>query len=165
MYAYENLHTIAEIAAAFVGFSTVVAVLGSKTDAFRFYSIRDVATTSLTVLAGALIPLTLRDLVPEEEDLWRISCGAFFVAWVISAYIGIRSYNQNVTPNETLKVLIIGPIATFVGNIVLLWNTVSPTEHIATLYTLCLLALLAFAAVSFIVATFGGVEIETEGDA
>ncbi|NKC00297.1 MAG: hypothetical protein GKR90_17675 [Pseudomonadales bacterium] len=49
----EILHTIAEVAIAFVGFSTVVAALRARNEAsFRIYSIRDVAIVGLIVLVA-----------------------------------------------------------------------------------------------------------------
>jgi hypothetical protein len=58
--AYRDvLLTIAQVAAAFVGFSMVVAAIQSRSShsGARFSAIRDVAEIGLYVIAGALLPI------------------------------------------------------------------------------------------------------------
>ena len=56
---HDLLLTIAEVAAAFVGFSMIVAALRSQPSGgdARFHSVRDVVETGLYVVAAAFLPL------------------------------------------------------------------------------------------------------------
>jgi len=158
MATLDLLQTLAEVSVAFVGFSTVVAVLSSETDAFRFYSIRDVAVVGLLALAASVIPFLLLGYFENSLLAWRLSCLIFSVLWIVSAFFGIRSFRRNVDIANAPKYLNVGPIATVVGIPVLIWNGFFPNDYTSVTYTFVLVGLLAFVGASFLAATFHGRE-------
>ncbi len=75
------LFVVAEVAVAFAGFASIVAVLGQRTtrdhpltDAFR---LRGLLESSLVVVAFSLLPYVLVRISSHELSAWRLgrSCG------------------------------------------------------------------------------------------
>ncbi len=91
------LFVTAEIAAAFVGFASVVAILGQRVtrddpslDAFR---LRGMIQTGLLVVLSALLPYLLHSAGFVGAALWRISSALVSVAGVallIDSFVVIR---------------------------------------------------------------------------
>ena len=85
------LFIVAEIAAAFVGFSSLVAVISSRTDRtpereeFDFYTLRNVLLLSLMAIFFALLPNLLERLSADARLAWRISAAIY--SGVIGLYI------------------------------------------------------------------------------
>ena len=156
--AHEGLlYTIAEVAAAFVGFSLVVGLLsGEPSDRHRFHSIRDVAEVGLTSLGAALLPAAVYAFGLDPETTWRLASGIFFVGWVAAAFVGIRRFFRSGAHREAPRFLVTGPVVTVAGNLLLCWNVLRPGPLAPARYVLALLLLLAFAGLSFISATFHG---------
>jgi hypothetical protein len=150
------LHTIAEISAAFVGFSLVAGLLGAgPADQYRSFSIRDVAEIGLSCLAGALLPSALHALALSPETTWRLASAAFSLAWLGGAFIGIRRFWRSEARDQAPRLLWFGPVAGLVGNLLLWWNVFSP-DLAPGRYVLALLLYLAVAGLSFIAAVFHG---------
>jgi hypothetical protein len=148
------LHTIAEISATFVGFSLVAGVLGAgPADRHRFFSIQDVAEIGLTCLAGALLPSALHALDLSADTIWRIASATLSVAWLTGSLIGLRRFWP--ARLQASRLLIFSPLASVVGNVLLLWNLISPALASGR-YVWALLLYLAVAGISFIAAVFHG---------
>jgi hypothetical protein len=91
------LFVTAEIAAAFVGFASVVAVLGQRAtgddpslDAFR---LRGMIQTGLLVVISALLPYLFHSAGFAGARLWRISSALVLVAgaaFLIDSIVSIR---------------------------------------------------------------------------
>ncbi len=87
----ENLLIVlAEVAAAFVGFSLVVGVLrarsaGSAKEAWGFYSMRDVAEIGLVSVFTSILPLVIHAFGANPEATWRIGSASFLAFGVLSA--------------------------------------------------------------------------------
>ena len=69
------LFTIAQIATAFVGFSTVVRAITPDIDQFliRQRLLMDVAVIGFTVVAGALLPYVIGQWNVSESTTWQVS--------------------------------------------------------------------------------------------
>lgn len=149
------LHTLAEVSIAFVGFSTIVAALRLRNDAaFRIYSIRDVAIVGLIALSASVLPLLLSLFRLDGASVWRIASLVFSMLWIVSAIWGIRTYRQAVSPADAPRFLIVGPLTGIIGNPVLCYNVIVPTENAGALYVFSLFLMLIFVSVSFVAATF-----------
>jgi hypothetical protein len=152
-----TLQTIAEISAAFVGFSLVGGLLGTQSaDRYRFYSIRDVAEVGLSCLLGALIPSAIHAFGSRADVTWRLASGIFLVLWSASASIGISRFWRAGVQRHAPRYLWMGPISGIVGNALLLWSVLLPSASSPARYVLALILLLSFAGVSFIAAVFHG---------
>jgi hypothetical protein len=151
------LQTIAEISAAFVGFSLVGGLLGTgSADRYRFYSIRDVAEVGLSCLLGALLPSAIHAFGMRPEVTWRVASGVFFVLWLAAACIGISRFWRAGVQRHAPRYLWMGPFSGIAGNSLLLWNVIAPSASSPARYVLGLILLLSFAGVSFVAAVFHG---------
>lgn len=86
MGSTDSLHLVAELAVAFAGFASLVAVIGRRQgrddphwDAARLGSMLE---TSLLVIAFSLLPLLPFKAGLSVEFSWRISAGVFAVSGV-----------------------------------------------------------------------------------
>jgi hypothetical protein len=153
----ELLHTVAEVSAAFVGFSLVVGLFSdTSSESYRFYALRDVAIVSLFCLGGALIPSVIHGFDVGTEPTWRLASGAFSVAWIAAALWGIATFRRAVPASQPPRYLWFGPVSAILGNLLLVWNAVFLTRGGSPLYVTALMLLLVFAALSFVAAVFHG---------
>ena len=127
----EVLLTIAEVAAAFVGFSMVVGLLRpeeSDRDA-RFYTIRDVAEIGLIAAAGAFAPVIIELFGLQEAAVWRLSSLGLALAWfagMSSSLLRYRALGRSPFYIGTGPGVGITGFA-LVGQGLLWWNVVSNT--------------------------------------
>jgi len=115
------LFVTAEVAAAFVGFASVVAILGQRVtrddpslDAFR---LRAMLQIGLLVVLSALLPYLLHSAGFVDAALWRISSAvvsAAGVALVIDSMVMVR------------RVVSISPAARWVGRLGLVLVAAAP---------------------------------------
>jgi hypothetical protein len=155
------LVVIAEVAAAFVGFSMVVGLLrpSSAGAALRFYSIRDVAEISLIVVAGALLPLASQLFPVSEAATWRICSALLSIAWLVTFSFAVARFSRVGSLIIRDRNPIWGAVAVSLvscGNVLLWWNVVSPSGPAGGRYVAALLILLAIAGILFMSATFSG---------
>lgn len=150
-----TLHTIAEISAAFVGFSLVGGILGSQTSPrYRFLSVRDVAELGLLGLIGSLAPSALHGFGASLDVTWRAASAIFSALWLGTAYIGISRYLRAGITGETPRFLMVNPILAASGNLLLLWSVVFSGPGAGPRYVVALILLLAIAGFAFIAAVF-----------
>ena len=150
------LHTIAEVSAAFVGFSLVAGVLGAgSADQYRFLSIRDVAEIGLVCLAGSLLPSVLHALSFSPEAAWRLASAVFSIAWLGGAMLGIRRFWRSGVGSQAPRLLWLGPVVAIAGNLLLWWNVLLPAAASGR-YVLALILYLGVSGLSFIAAVFHG---------
>jgi len=154
----EILVTVAEVAAAFVGFSMVVGVLRpeSPDSDIRFSAIRDVAEIGLITVAGSLAPLAVGLFVISEPTLWRICSLGLSMVWLGGVSFGLMRYRKlgvSVFRDDPGWSSAAG-VFIVTGHLLLWWNVVSPTGPAAGRYVIALLALLTVAGVLFVSATF-----------
>lgn len=138
------LATLAEVSAAFVGFSMVAGLLRpTSLDAKRrFYAIRDVAEIGLVVVGGSLAPLALQlfSLFSlSDAALWRL-CS------FILSILNIRDRNR---VWGSIAIVLNG-----IGQVLLWWNVISPTGATSARYVSAPMILLSLAATLFVSAVF-----------
>jgi hypothetical protein len=148
------LFVTAEVAVAFAGFASIVAVLGQRTtrdhpliDAFR---LRGLLECSLVVVAFSLLPYVLVRIAPNELSAWRLSSGLFAVAGgliFLSIFLRRRLVADIPTPlglRTTIFFLYLAPLPPL-----LLISLGVVREAAAGLYLLCLLSYLLAGGVGF----------------
>jgi hypothetical protein len=86
------LELLAEISAAFVGFSMLASVFRANTgdDRVRFAGFRDVAETALLAMLGSVTPLLLHALDWDAERIWRAASGALAALWAVGTVFSMR---------------------------------------------------------------------------
>jgi hypothetical protein len=150
------LTTIAEVSAAFVGFSLVVGVLRSRGPGSveRFLASRDVAEIGLIAVAAAFLPMALYAHGWGLEVCWRVASLGLSAAWLGSLGVAVRRRMREgvATPGPAL----VGVLLTLgvVGNGLLLANTFAPGPGSGARYITALLVFLVLAGILFIIATF-----------
>lgn len=154
------LLTLAEVAAAFVGFSMIVAALRSQPGpaGARFHSVRDVAEIGIYVVAGSLLPLLIHAFELSSAQVWRYSSAVVLVVWLLGfAFAQIR-FRRSEAGFAMLRAWPFWGVASILltgcGNGVLVWNVISPTGRAGPRYLLALVLLLMIAGGLFINATF-----------
>jgi hypothetical protein len=155
----EILVTLAEVSAAFVGFSIVAGLLRpTSSDAqLRFYAIRDVAEIGLVVVGGSLAPLALQLFSVSDTLLWRLCSFILSIAWLSSlsfALARFRKVGALTSPGRNPVWGLFALVLIGTGQILLWWNVVSPIGATSARYVTALLILLGLAAILFINAVF-----------
>lgn len=152
----EFLFVVAEIAAAFVGFSLIVGILRPAEGAVRFLYLRDVAGISLIAIAGSLLPYLLFQFGVRGEPLWRASSGGFSLGWLIGMAYGARAIAAAGSPRWTKAptMFVSQWLINLGGTGLLLWSVLFGGSLSGPRYTLALSLLLAQAGLMFIWAAF-----------
>jgi hypothetical protein len=83
MEQQDTLLTLAEIAATFVGFSTIVVVFRSAGSELQRLYLLDVAVLGLLVTALSVLPVMLADFPLLEPFLWRWGSLLLALTWPI----------------------------------------------------------------------------------
>ena len=159
--ATDLLQTLAEIAAAFIGFSGVVVVFlrsrdqGWKlSDRARFLGM---ISNAFGFLAFALIPFVPLSL--GAEAVWQISSGLFFIFLVVNPIIMGRITAKALSGGD-LNIVFVRVLGagTFVSVLAALANTIGwPWKSGFTLYLVCLLWVLIASALNFFRLVYVGV--------
>jgi hypothetical protein len=157
----DYLFTIAEVAAAFVGFSMVVGALspdrpGSR---FRLVVIHDVAVIGFIVMGGALAPYALAQTTLATGVVWRIASSGLLALWLFGYLTSFRRFRE--AGGSALGEPLLGrPLAVIntgvviIGNGLLLWNVTFPGPGAGIRYLVALLMLLLIATWLFLLAGF-----------
>ena len=149
------LTTIAEVSAAFVGFSMVVGLLRSApSNRTRVLSIRDVAETSLVIVGAPLAPALIHGFGLPADVAYRFPSLVLSVAWIAMTLVAINRFTRAGVFGALPGVLWFGPLSQIVAHPLLWWNVLSPDSLSGPRYTVVLVIFLAFAGLSFVVATF-----------
>jgi len=155
----DALLTLAEIAAAFVGFSTIVVVFRSNRSELQRLRLRGVAEIGVAVLVGAFLPLVAAGLGFTGSQVWRISSVIFAPIGLTGWILWARGVSRAGYP-ATFGKLPFAPdvVANVVGQVLLWWNVIAPTPAAPIRYVTALMAFLLIAAMSFVASAFGGTE-------
>ncbi len=162
------LLTFAEVAVAFAGFASLVAILGERParDDPHINSVRMRAMVlySLMVVMFSLLPLLLHRYEIAEAVIWRASSGALAVAvgcvgfWLTRAVLAVRSSGPQTGSAIAIAVAI--PIPTLLAATLLLAANATTTVFVkpAAVYLtgLGLLVFLSGFAFSLVVFSFLG---------
>lgn len=157
----DYLLTLAEVAAAFVGFSMLVGVIGrdSRAHDLRRSLLYDVAQIGFMVIGGALVPYALSSVPISPAATWRIASLMLLVTWIGLATLAYRRL-YGVAGREGLKAVLgrglwyVNHLSVLVGNALLLWNVVWPGPGSSARYLGALLMLLLIATYVFLRAGF-----------
>ncbi len=156
MEQQDVLLTLGEIAAAFVGFSTIVIVFKSSRSELQRLRLRGVAEIGIAALVGAFLPVLATGFGLSGPSVWRVSSLIFapigLIGWILWARTVARAGYRPAFGTSTLAPDI---LANVVGQVLLWWNVVSPSESAPTRYVAALMAFLLIAAMSFVAAAFG----------
>ncbi|MDX1393917.1 MAG: hypothetical protein R3195_05990 [Gemmatimonadota bacterium] len=156
MEQHDTLLTLAEIAAAFVGFSTIVVVFRSSRSELQRLRLRGVAEIGIATLVGSFLPIIATGAGLEEPAVWRASSLVFaavgLAGWILWAR-GVSSAGYR--PTFGKPPLAPDVVANLVGQTLLWWNVVSPSGAAPTRYVAALMAFLLIAAMSFVASAFG----------
>jgi len=147
---------IAEISAAFIGFSMVIGLLrlDGPGAVERVNAMRAVAELALIAGAGALLALLLSVFGVSDSTLWRISSGGTLVLWLAlhsAAWRRLRSGGIRPIDSGTLRIAFTLAVA---GMLVLATNVLVPTAIAGALYCSALSVALMDSAAVFVFQTF-----------
>jgi hypothetical protein len=151
----EFLFTVAEVAAAFVGFSLIGSILRPDDEDPRFLMMRGVAEVSLVAVAGSLLPYLLFQFDVQGEPLWRTSSGGLALAWLVGGGLAYRRANM-VEPawRWAPALFAFGSLGSLSGLGLLIWSVSIGGPLSGPRYMVALSVLLALAGLQFIWATF-----------
>ena len=156
MDQYDTLLTLAEIAAAFVGCSTIVVVFRSSRSELQRLRLRGVAEIGISTLVGALLPLIAAGVGLDEPAIWRASSLVFAAVGVVGWLLWARGVSRaGYRPTFGKPPLAPDFVANLVGQALLWWNVVSPSAAAPTRYVAAIMAFLLIAAMSFVASAFG----------
>ena len=157
----EFLFTIAEVAVAFVGFASIVGILGrrstSSPSSLNALRMRIMVLHGLVVVAFSLVPYLLYSYGVDGVSVWRASSGLYVI---VSAIVGVslgsrvrRALSSAVARQDRVGVVAIGIFAVEVvlslGNVLGLFQQVAAAIYLTTLALRMLLSGLAFSSVIF----------------
>ena len=157
----EYLFTIAQIAAAFVGFSMVVWAVSPEASSskLRMVALHDVAVIGFIVLGGALAPYVIAQMSIAIGSVWRFASLALLLLWVYGYVTSFRRFRE--ASGSSLAVPLFGKGLTIIntcvviaGNGLLLWNVVRPGSGADFFYMIALLMLLLIATWLFLLSGF-----------
>lgn len=156
------LVVLAEVAAAFVGFSMIVGALSPKTrhSALRRQFMRDVALIGFFVIGGGLFPYVLSANGLSMAATWRVaSLGLTLVWWpgYVQYLLALRRMKKPIfeVPLLPRAFVVINPALVLFGNGLLIWNVLIGGAGAAGRYLAALLTLLLIAAFLFVSGAFG----------
>ncbi len=161
MERQDYLFTIAQVAAAFVGFSMVVDALSPDLPGSRLRRVvfHDVAVIGFIVLGGALAPYALAQTALATGIVWRVANLGLLALWLfgyLTSFHRFRegggSYLGEPLLGRPLVVINTGVVIT--GNSLLLWNVTFPGPGTESRYLVALLLLLLIATWLFLLAGF-----------
>ena len=149
------LALLAEVSAAFVGFSLVVGLLqpGQSNAASRRSSMQGVAELGLIAAGGALLVLLLNAFDVEAQRAWRASSGALALGWAVVLFFALRRAYRAGGSLRDPQPFIGGSIACS-GILLLAWNAISPGPPSGPIYLLALSLALGDSAFLFLEAAF-----------
>ena len=157
----DYLFTIAQVAAAFVGFSMVVDALSPDLPGSRFRRVvlHDVAVIGFIVLGGALAPYTLAQTALGIGAVWRAASLGLLALWLFGYLTSFRRFREGggSSLGEPLlgrPLVVINTGVVITGNSLLLWNVIFSGPGAGSRYLAALLMLLLIATWLFLLAGF-----------
>ena len=157
----DYLFTIAEVAAAFVGFSMVVGALSPDRPGWklRLAVIHDVAVIGFIVMGGALAPYALAQTTLADGAVWRITSLGLLALWLYGYVTSFRRFRDTGgsalgEPLLSRPLVVINTGVVTTGNSLLLWNVTFPGPGAGIRYLVALLMLLVIATWLFLLAGF-----------
>lgn len=150
------LSLIAELAAAFMGFSLVVGLLQPDDPAagVQLASMRGVAELALVAALAALLPLLLERFELATSTLWRSAGGLAGVSWLIAHLLAARRFrrfgSQMILDKSALLIAIIATV----GILLFFTSSLVPGHHAGAFYCTATACALVCSAFLFVAAAF-----------
>jgi len=120
----------------------------------RMQSMRAVAETALIAGGGAMLPLLLSSFGLDQSVVWRVSGLLVSASWITAFVYAMGRFSAaGEGPRWSLRFAISGGLVPL-GNVLLLWNVVSPTGAADARHTTALVAALAISAERFVATAF-----------
>jgi len=154
--ATDTLLNLAEISAAFAGFSALVSVLKERDDRIGalhgILRLRVVISTSVVVVAASLIPIGLANFMLSDRVVWGVSAALLLALNYVVIFSFIKSYKpaKGLFRPDLIAVVLVGLLELFdqVALILVLLN-IYPAHGFA-LYLAALIANICQAAIVFL---------------
>ena len=150
------LPVIAEVAAAFVGFSLAIGLLQPNQPGaeLRKQSMQSVAELAMISGAGALVILVLQTFVSSPDIIWRTGSGVTALLWAAMFYWATLRYSKTGTRwNRIEKVKYAGWLSV-VGIGVFIVNVLVPTDYSGPIHIVGLFLALVLSGYMFLTAIF-----------
>jgi hypothetical protein len=150
------LTLIAEVSAAFVGFSLVIGLLqpDQPSSAAVRNAMRGVAELALIAGGGALLALSLHAFELAPESIWRFGSLALATTWLAAHLLAARRFRAARSPMLRSNLTLLPVPIAFAGILLLYWNFAVPSSFSGARYAAALVFALSASAVFFIGATF-----------
>ncbi len=147
---------LAEVAAAFIGFSTVYFALRRRhVDRQRLMFLRDVALIGLTCLFGSLLPLFVLNFVSEPLTAWRLSAAVLALAWTSGWVSSATEYRRaGFSPSITGTLLSPDTVLNTSGLALLYAVAIAPGPRAGTVYAAAMALLLALSGGHYVAGVF-----------
>jgi hypothetical protein len=151
----ELLALIAEVSAAFVGFSLIIGFLqpSQKEARIRARSMQSVAELAIIACFGALIVLVINSFGVGPELTWRAGSLATAILWLSLHVYAVREMKNQEGPIGTSNVKYVVWL-TRAGMILLVSNTVLLPDCAGAVYVAGLFIALVASGMLFLISTF-----------
>lgn len=150
------LSLIAELAAAFMGFSLVVGLLQPDDPAagIMLAAMRGVAELALVAVLAALLPLLLEVFELMNSTIWRLAGGMAGMSWLVAHVLAARRFSRLGTSMVTSKsTFLIAAVAT-VGILLFFSASLLSGTHAGAFYCAATACALVCSAFLFVAAAF-----------
>ncbi len=150
------LSLIAELAAAFMGFSLVVGLLQPDDPAadVKLAAMRGVAELALVAALAALLPLLLEMFELTSSTIWRSAGGIAGVSWLVAHLLAARRFSRLGSRMITSKSTLLITVVVTVGIILFFSASLLPGNHAGALYCAATACALVCSAFLFLAAAF-----------
>jgi len=158
---HDLLLTLAQIGVTLAALSTVASVFSprgveSPRDRLSVRLLRDVATVGMLAAFLSLLPLALDE---GSAMVWRWSSAAAAVSWLALFAAFARSGGPLLRasrphPKFALVPMVLGPLTTLLGMVLLTYNVIAPSTASPQRYALAVMGMLVIAAMNFLSGAF-----------
>jgi hypothetical protein len=147
---------LAEVAAAFIGFSTVYFALRRRhVDRQRLMFLRDVAGIGLACLFGSLLPLFVLKFVSEPLVGWRICAALLALVWTLGWVSTAIEYRRSGFSSSITGTLLSPDTLINIGGLALLYGAaIAPGPRAGTIYAAAMALLLALSGGHYVAGVF-----------
>jgi len=150
------LSLIAELAAAFMGFSLVVGLLQPDDPAagIKLAAMRGVAELALVAALAALLPLLLEEFELVSSTIWRSAGGIAGMSWLVAHLLAARRFSRFGGRMITSKSTLLIAVVVTVGILLFFSASLLPGSHAGAFYCAATACALVCSAFLFLAAAF-----------
>jgi hypothetical protein len=150
------LSLIAELAAAFMGFSLVVGLLqpDDPTAGIKLAAMRGVAELALVAALAALLPLLLERFELVGSTIWRSAGWIAGTSWLVAHLLAARRFTRLGTRMITSKTTLLIAVVATVGILLFFLAALLSGSHAGAFYSAATACALVCSAFLFLAAAF-----------